>query len=131
MASRLVCASLLRAPRQLTAVRATPVRAFTSASVKYQAAEKDLNKISADPQFKSGNDDLHVYGQYLMSTLPKFIQQFSVYKNELTVYCAPTAITQVMTFLRDHTNVNSSLVWILPVLISLLVKTDLKLFTIC
>lgn len=105
MASRLVCASLLRAPRQLTsAVRATPARAFTSASAKFQAAESDLNKVSADPQFKSGNDDLHEYGQYLMSTLPKFIQQFSVYKNELTIYVAPTAITPVMTFLRDHTN---------------------------
>jgi NADH dehydrogenase (ubiquinone) Fe-S protein 3 len=63
-----------------------------------------LNAVSADPNFKSGNDDLHEYGQYLMSTLPKFIQQFSVYKDELTIYVAPTAVFQVMHFLRDHTN---------------------------
>lgn len=63
-----------------------------------------MNAVSADPNFKSGNDDLHEYGQYLMSTLPKFIQQFSVYKDELTIYVAPTAVFQVMHFLRDHTN---------------------------
>lgn len=39
-----------------------------------------------------------------MSALPKFIQQFSVYKDELTVYVAPSALEPVMTFLRDHTN---------------------------
>lgn len=39
-----------------------------------------------------------------MSVLPKYIQQFSVYKDELTLYVAPTALHPVMTFLRDHTN---------------------------
>ncbi|CAG8783682.1 27672_t:CDS:2, partial [Dentiscutata erythropus] len=32
-----------------------------------------------------------------------FIQQYSVYKDELTLYVAPSAIIPVMTFLRDHT----------------------------
>ena len=35
--------------------------------------------------------------------LPKYIQQYSVYKDELTLYVAPSAIIPVMTFLRDHT----------------------------
>ncbi|GAA5798788.1 hypothetical protein EDC94DRAFT_619227 [Helicostylum pulchrum] len=108
MASRLVSASIARLPRQLlaakSAIRTTPARAFASASVKFQAAEKNYDQISADPNFKSGNDAFHEYGRYLMNTLPKFIQQFSVYKDELTIYCAPTAITQVMHFLRDHSN---------------------------
>lgn len=37
-----------------------------------------------------------------MQCLPKFIQQFSVYKDELTLYIAPSAVVPVLTFLRDH-----------------------------
>lgn len=39
-----------------------------------------------------------------MATLPKFIQQTSVYKDELTLYVAPTGVVPVVHFLRDHTN---------------------------
>lgn len=45
---------------------------------------------------------LHKYGAYLMQCLPKFIQQFSVLKDELTLHVAPSAIVPVLTFLRDH-----------------------------
>ena len=37
-----------------------------------------------------------------MQCLPKFIQQFSIYKDELTLHVAPNAIVPVLTFLRDH-----------------------------
>ena len=37
-----------------------------------------------------------------MQCLPRFIQQFSVYKDELTLYAAPSAVVPVLTFLRDH-----------------------------
>ncbi|KAF9056631.1 hypothetical protein BJ165DRAFT_1435073 [Panaeolus papilionaceus] len=47
-------------------------------------------------------ESLHTYGSYLMQCLPKFIQQFSVLKDELTLYVAPSAIIPVLTFLRDH-----------------------------
>lgn len=46
--------------------------------------------------------DPKVLGQYIMACLPKFVQQISVYKDELTIYCAPSAVIQVLTFLRDH-----------------------------
>lgn len=36
--------------------------------------------------------------------LPKFIQQVSVYKDELTVYCDPGSVQPLLRFLRDHTN---------------------------
>lgn len=39
-----------------------------------------------------------------MSVMPKFIQQFSVSKDELCLYVAPTGLSQVLHFLRDHTN---------------------------
>lgn len=107
MASRVVGSTLLRSCQQralLTAVkpalRINTIRAFSTSKVQQQ----ELTKVSADPNFKSGNDSLHTYGQYLMSALPKYIQQISVYKDELTVYVAPSALEPVMTFLRDHTN---------------------------
>lgn len=37
-----------------------------------------------------------------MQCLPKFIQQFSVLKDELTLHVAPSALIPVLTFLRDH-----------------------------
>jgi NADH dehydrogenase (ubiquinone) Fe-S protein 3 len=46
---------------------------------------------------------MHQYGQYLTTCLPKFVQQFSVYKDELTLYVAPTGVVPVLQFLRDHT----------------------------
>lgn len=34
--------------------------------------------------------------------MPKFIQQFSVVKDELTLYVAPQSVIPTLTFLRDH-----------------------------
>ncbi|EGO30274.1 NdufS3, NADH-ubiquinone oxidoreductase 30.4 kDa subunit [Serpula lacrymans var. lacrymans S7.9] len=45
---------------------------------------------------------LHSYGSYIIQCIPKFIQRFSVSKDELTLYVAPRAVLQVVTFLRDH-----------------------------
>lgn len=46
---------------------------------------------------------MHQYGQYLMSCLPKYIQQFSVWKDELCIYITPTGVIPVFTFLKNHT----------------------------
>lgn len=62
---------------------------------------------SRDPSktiYASSTPDLHTYGAYLLSALPKFIQQFSVVRDELTLYVAPSALLTVLRFLRDHTN---------------------------
>ncbi|KAI5778095.1 hypothetical protein EDC01DRAFT_719517 [Geopyxis carbonaria] len=37
-------------------------------------------------------DNLHHYGKYLISCLPKHIQQFTVWKDELTICVAPTSV---------------------------------------
>lgn len=47
---------------------------------------------------------LQEFGAYLMATMPKFIQQTAVYKDELTLYVAPTAVVPVITFLKNHSN---------------------------
>lgn len=46
---------------------------------------------------------LHKYGQYLLSCLPKYIQQFSVWKDELTIYIPPAGVIPVISFLKYHT----------------------------
>ena len=46
---------------------------------------------------------LHTYGQYLLSCMPKYIQQFSVWKDELTIYIPPAGVVPVMSFLKYHT----------------------------
>jgi NADH dehydrogenase (ubiquinone) Fe-S protein 3 len=38
-----------------------------------------------------------------MKTLPKYIQQISLYKNELTLHVAPSGVVPTLYFLRDHT----------------------------
>jgi hypothetical protein len=53
-------------------------------------------------KYAEATERLHNYGSYLMQCLPKFIQQFSVLKDELTLYIAPSAVVPVLTFLRDH-----------------------------
>lgn len=57
---------------------------------------------SAD-KYASAGESLHTYGQYLISCLPKQIQQFSVWKDELTIYIAPPAVIPVFKFLKNHT----------------------------
>ncbi|MCJ1417384.1 NADH-ubiquinone oxidoreductase 30.4 kDa subunit, mitochondrial [Xylographa parallela] len=46
---------------------------------------------------------LHTYGQYLLSCMPKYIQQFSVWKDELTIYIPPSGVIPVISFLKYHT----------------------------
>ncbi|KAK9245333.1 hypothetical protein V1506DRAFT_538668 [Lipomyces tetrasporus] len=48
-------------------------------------------------------EGLHEYGRYVMAALPKFVQKFSVWKDELTLYIGPSAVIPVLTFLKDHT----------------------------
>lgn len=47
-------------------------------------------------------EDLHKYGRYVITALPKFVQKFSVWKDELTLFIPPTAVIPVLTFLKDH-----------------------------
>ncbi|KWU44709.1 NADH dehydrogenase [Rhodotorula sp. JG-1b] len=60
-----------------------------------------VNPVDRSAPFSAA---LQEYGAWIMASLPKFIQQTSVYKDELTLYVAPSAIEPVMLFLRDHAN---------------------------
>ncbi|KAG8823713.1 putative NADH-ubiquinone oxidoreductase 30.4 kDa subunit, mitochondrial [Serendipita sp. 400] len=65
---------------------------------------EQTSKNPATTTYKDVSGSLHSYGAYLLSCLPKFIQQFSVVRDELTLYVAPSALTPTLLFLRDHTN---------------------------
>ncbi|KAJ1533856.1 putative NADH-ubiquinone oxidoreductase 30.4 kDa subunit, mitochondrial [Nowakowskiella sp. JEL0078] len=67
---------------------------------------KTSSVVAHTPQTKPGNlkiAEAQEYGKFISSCLPKFIQQFSVYKDELTLYVARSALQPVIIFLRDHT----------------------------
>ncbi|KAI5849738.1 NADH-ubiquinone oxidoreductase 304 kDa subunit precursor [Tricharina praecox] len=59
--------------------------------------------VANSDKYTTASDALHSYGKYLISSLPKHIQQFAVWKDELTIYIAPQSVIPVMTFLKLHT----------------------------
>lgn len=59
--------------------------------------------VNPTDKYQEKAASLHTYGQYLLSCLPKYIQQFSVWKDELTIYIPPAGVIPVMSFLKYHT----------------------------
>ncbi|KAI9756207.1 MAG: NADH-ubiquinone oxidoreductase 30.4 kDa subunit, mitochondrial [Chaenotheca gracillima] len=59
--------------------------------------------VNPADKYEERGQNLHQYGQYLLSCLPKHIQQFSVWKDELTIYIPPSAVIPVISFLKYHT----------------------------
>ncbi|KAK3692081.1 NADH-ubiquinone oxidoreductase 30.4 kDa subunit-like protein [Podospora appendiculata] len=59
--------------------------------------------VNPADKYQSKADDLHKYGSWLMGTLPKYIQQFSVWKDELTIYICPSGVIPVFSFLKYNT----------------------------
>ncbi|PPJ53731.1 hypothetical protein CBER1_00839 [Cercospora berteroae] len=59
--------------------------------------------VNPADKYQAKAESLHAYGQYLISCLPKYIQQFSVWKDELTIYIPPSGVIPTFTFLKNHT----------------------------
>ncbi|GAA5847793.1 hypothetical protein JCM9279_006636 [Rhodotorula babjevae] len=93
------------------ALRAVASRSFSAAHTASQAIPTGkespftepagVNPAEASQPFSA---QLQEFGAWIMASLPKYVQQTSVYKDELTIYVAPSAIEPTMLFLRDHTN---------------------------
>lgn len=96
------------------------LRPFTRSSIRRSAQEEDLVNLNELPRQKSLEEnyvplinptekykvqieELHKFGTYIMACLPKYVQQFSVWKDELTIYVAPSAILPTMLFLKNNT----------------------------
>lgn len=56
--------------------------------------------VNPADKYQTKADDMHRYGSWLMGCLPKYIQQFSVWKDELVIYIAPSAVIPVFSFLK-------------------------------
>jgi len=59
--------------------------------------------INPADKYAAKADDMHRYGAWLMGCLPKYIQQFSVWKDELVIYISPAGVIPVFTFLKCRT----------------------------
>jgi NADH dehydrogenase (ubiquinone) Fe-S protein 3 len=111
-------ASALRPAKPSLAARneAAVVRCFATTARNHVAVPKDVKNPRSAPRdsvgtlkaplvnpadkYQSKADDLHKYGSWLMGCLPKYIQQFSVWKDELTIYICPSGVIPVFTFLK-------------------------------
>jgi NADH dehydrogenase (ubiquinone) Fe-S protein 3 len=60
--------------------------------------------VNPADKYKEQIEELHKFGRYIMACMPKYIQQFSVWKDELTIYVAPSAVRPTMLFLKNHTS---------------------------
>ncbi|KAH8100515.1 NADH dehydrogenase [Cristinia sonorae] len=105
--------SLRVAVRAARLLKQTPARSAAVSAARYIHSSQS-SQASASPfteptspnptltKYAEATEKLHHYGSYLTQCLPKFIQQFSVFKDELTLYVAPSAVVPTLTFLRDH-----------------------------
>ncbi|KAH7161556.1 hypothetical protein EDB81DRAFT_348485 [Dactylonectria macrodidyma] len=59
--------------------------------------------VNPADKYQSKADNMHRYGAWLLSCLPKYIQQFSVWKDELTIYISPSGVIPVFSFLKYNT----------------------------
>merc|ERR1712000_376857 len=63
--------------------------------------------VNPADKYQSKAENLHRYGAWLMGCLPKYIQQFSLWKDELTIYTAPSGIIRVKTYADEASPVPS------------------------
>ncbi len=123
MASKLcrnrALASALRPAQPSVAARnEAVVRCFATTARNSVNVPKDVSNPRAAPRdhigtlkaplvnpadkYQSKADNLHKYGSWLMGCLPKYVQQFSVWKDELTIYISPSGVIPVFAFLKSR-----------------------------
>lgn len=58
--------------------------------------------VNPAEKYRDQIKQLHLFGTYLTGCMPKYIQKFLVWKDELTIYVAPSCLYELMHFLKDH-----------------------------
>ncbi|KAF2874588.1 hypothetical protein BDV95DRAFT_488155 [Massariosphaeria phaeospora] len=99
-AVRTFAASALRAKEVAGQNAETPNMRFAPRDAQGKLKAPIVNPAD---KYREKGDALHKYGQYLMACLPKYIQQFSVWKDELAIHIPPAGVIPVFTFLKYHT----------------------------
>lgn len=118
VSNRRALASYLRSSRTFIRRNEGNVRCFTSTQQHQVVVSPDTpnmrhaSRDSAGPgglhapiinpadKYATKADDMHRYGSWLMGCLPKYIQQFSVWKDELVIYISPAGVIPVFSFLK-------------------------------
>ncbi|RKU48707.1 NADH-ubiquinone oxidoreductase 30.4 kDa subunit, mitochondrial [Coniochaeta pulveracea] len=109
----------LRPARTALPARREALRCFTTTSRNSVALPKDAPNPRSAPRdhprvlqvplvnpadkYQSKAENMHKYGSWIMGCLPKYVQQFSVWKDELTIYIAPAGVIPVFSFLKYNT----------------------------
>lgn len=61
-------------------------------------------QVTTDPAYLDAQAlKYQKFGTFIHSCLPKYVQSFTVYKDELTLHVPPSGLIPVMTFLKSHT----------------------------
>ncbi|KAI0343937.1 NADH dehydrogenase [Trametopsis cervina] len=93
------------APARQAVAAAVATRKMHSSQSSKASASPFTEPTSPNPSITrhaQTTEALHTYGAYLTQCLPKFVQQFTVLRDELTIHVAPSALLPVLAFLRDH-----------------------------
>ena len=115
--NRALASALRPANPSVVARNEAAVRCFATTPRNSVALPKDVQNPRAAPRgqvgtplqaplvnpadkYQSKSDNMHKYGSWLMGCLPKYIQQFSVWKDELTIYIPPSGVIPVLAFLK-------------------------------
>jgi NADH dehydrogenase (ubiquinone) Fe-S protein 3 len=65
-----------------------------------------VNPVNPADKYAAKADDMHRYGAWLMGCLPKYVQQFSVWKDELVIYISPAGVIPVFSFLKCKASIS-------------------------
>lgn len=110
-------ASALRPAKQSLQGRNVQVaRSISTSAAKLVAMPKEAHNMRKAPRdhigelkapivnpadkYQTKAENLHRYGAWVMGCLPKYVQQFSVWKDELTIYISPSGVIPTFTFLK-------------------------------
>jgi len=112
-------ATVFRSTRSSPSLRNNVVRSFTTTphpqvvvsenvpnmrhAQRHPDATLRATPVNPGDKYAAKADDMHRYGSWLMGCLPKYIQQFSVWKDELVIYISPSGVIPVFTFLKYNT----------------------------
>jgi NADH dehydrogenase (ubiquinone) Fe-S protein 3 len=103
--SALACRNEVRRPFTSTVARQVVVSSETP-NLRHAQREPEspgglrAPLINPADKYAGKADDMHRYGSWLMACLPKYIQQFSVWKDELVIYISPAGVIPVFSFLK-------------------------------
>ncbi|KAK0384741.1 hypothetical protein NLU13_7219 [Sarocladium strictum] len=81
-------------PKNATNVRLAP---------RDQIGSLKVPIVNPADKYQSKSENMHKYGAWVMGCLPKYVQQFSVWKDELTIYISPAGVIPVFSFLKYNT----------------------------